>query len=85
MSVTQQPWEQIVSQKRSARDRLLAPYVVDHVEGRLPRTHRVEERSHLEDPEVQRITEIDNVMVLLELLQTGELAAEQVVTAYIKR
>lgn len=81
-----QPWEQIVAEKRSARDQLLAPYLVDDVESRVPRVSQVDKRSSLErDLEVQLITDIDNIVTLLQLLRQGDLTAEQVVKAYIKR
>lgn len=81
---TRQSWGQIVSQKRQARDLLLAPYLVHDVERRLPRVHQVGERTAL-DQETQRITDIDSVLVLLQSIEKGEFAAEQVVRAYIKR
>ncbi|KAJ5099163.1 Amidase [Penicillium argentinense] len=85
MGATQLPWEHIVTQKRLARDQLLAPYLVGDVERRVPQVAHVEDRSRLEDPEAQKITDIDNVGDLLQLLQKGEVTAEQVVQAYIKR
>lgn len=77
-------WEQIVTQKRSARDLLLAPYSVNDVGSRVPRAHQVEERAAL-DEDVRRITDVDSIPVLLEKIENGELAAEQIVTAYIRR
>lgn len=85
MGSTQQPWEQIVAQKRAARDKLLAPYLVDDVDQRQPRVHGVDGRSRLQDPEVQLITDIDGVEELSRSLQKGEFTAEQVIKAYIKR
>lgn len=86
MGSTHQSWEQIVSQKRTARDQLLAPYLIDDIEHRGPRALNVDQRSRLEkDPQVQEITDIDNIVVLLQLLQKGELTAESVIKAYIKR
>lgn len=81
-----QPWDQIVSQKRSARDSLLAPYLVKDVENRVPRVERVEMRSQLdEEPEVQDITDIDSLAGLLLKIQLEEITAEQIARAYIKR
>jgi hypothetical protein len=86
MGSTQQSWEQIVSQKLAARDQLLAPYLVDDIEQRVPRVLQVDQRSCLEkDPQVQKITDLDNIVDLLQLLQKGDLTATEVVTAYIKR
>lgn len=79
-----QTWEDIVSKKRSIRDQLLAPYLVD-INQRLPQVQNVEERSQLEDPLIQKITDIDNVTTLLDHLEKGEFQAEQVIMAYIKR
>jgi hypothetical protein len=78
-------WEQIVSQKRAIRDKLLTPYLInvadretgDHVD-------KIHERSHV-DEEAQAITDIDEVEVLLQRIQTGDFSAEQVVKAYIQR
>lgn len=84
MGTIQQPWEQIVSQKRAIQEKLLAPYLVD-IEHRVPRVDHVDYRSRLEDePEVQRITDLD-LASLLKRLETGELTAHQVIQAYIKR
>ncbi|KAJ9487145.1 hypothetical protein VN97_g6178 [Penicillium thymicola] len=77
-------WEEIVSQKRLIRDQLLAPYLVD-VARRLPQVQNPEERTRLEDPSIQKITNIDNVTALLECLEKGEFRAEQVIKAYIQR
>lgn len=79
-----QTWEEIVSHKQLIRDQLLAPYLVD-VAQRLPQVQNPEERTRVEDPLVQRITDIDNVATLLECLEKGEFQAEQVVKAYIQR
>jgi hypothetical protein len=79
-----QNWEEIVSQKRDIRDQLIAPYLVD-VAQRLPQVQNAAERSQLEDPLVQKITDIDNVTALLECLEKGEFQAEQVIKAYIQR
>ncbi|KAJ5092272.1 hypothetical protein NUU61_007142 [Penicillium alfredii] len=82
----QQPWERIVAQKRSTRDQLLAPYLVDDIDQRVPRVHQVAERTRLEqDPIIQKITDIDNIAALLEHLEKGEFNAEQVTKAYIQR
>ncbi|CAI7677907.1 unnamed protein product [Penicillium manginii] len=86
MGSTQQSWEQIVSQKLAARDQLLAPYLVGDIQQRVPRVLQVDQRSRLEkDPQVQKITDLDNIVDLLQLLQKGDLTATEVVTAYIKR
>jgi hypothetical protein len=59
---------------------------VEDVDQRLPQVLNVAERSQLaEDPLVQTITDIDNVVVLLNHLEKGDFLAEQVVSAYIKR
>ncbi|OOQ91453.1 acetamidase [Penicillium brasilianum] len=84
MGTVQQPWEQIVSEKRAIREKLLAPYLVD-IEHRVPRVDHVDYRTRLEDePEVQRITDMD-LTGLLKRLEMGELTAHQVIQAYIKR
>jgi hypothetical protein len=84
MGTVQQPWEQIVSQKRAIREKLLAPYLVD-IEHRVPRVDHVDYRTRLEDePEVQRITDMD-LTGLLKRLEVGEFTAHQVIQAYIKR
>lgn len=84
MGTIQRPWEQIVSQKRAIRDKLLAPYLVD-LEHRVPRVDHVDHRTRLEnDPDVQRITDLD-LLGLLKRLETGEFTAQQVIQAYIKR
>ena len=85
MGSTQQSWEQIVAQKRAARDNLLAPYLVEDVDQRPPRVHQVHERSRLKDPEAQRITEIDSIKELSQCVLKGEFTAEQVTRAYIRR
>ena len=85
MGTIQQSWEQIVSQKRIARDALLAPYLVDDVELRVPRVDQVHERSRLEEDQIQQITDIDDVQALLQKIQDGSWSAEQVVKAYINR
>lgn len=79
------PWEQIVAQKQSDRDQLLAPYFIHDVEHRVPRVQQVDLRSRLDVPEVQSITDIDNIPRLLHQLQMGKFTAEQVVLAYIRR
>lgn len=79
-----QSWEEIVIQKRTIRDHHLAPLLVD-VDQRRPQVHNVAERTRLEDPVIQKITDIDNVVTLLECLEKGEFEAEQVAKAYIKR
>jgi hypothetical protein len=79
-----QTWEEIVSQKRAIRDQLIAPYLAD-VAQRLPRVQNAEERTRLEDPLFQTITDIDNVTSLLECMAKGEFQVEQVIKAYIQR
>lgn len=79
-----QSWEEIVAHKRLIRDQLIAPYLVD-VAQRLPQVQNPEERTRLEDPLIQKITDIDNVAALLECLGKGEFQAEQVIKAYIQR
>lgn len=84
--MTIEQWEQIVSQKRAIRDKLLTPYLIN-VEDRATRDNvhdNVHERSRVND-EVQAITDIDNVEALLQRIQNGDLSAEQVVQAYIQR
>ncbi|KAJ5986790.1 hypothetical protein N7451_011155 [Penicillium sp. IBT 35674x] len=76
-------WEQIISQKRAIRDKLLTPYLIN-VEDRETHVHNVHECSHVND-EVQAITDIDEVEVLLQRMQNGDFSAEQVVQAYIQR
>ncbi|OQD86181.1 hypothetical protein PENANT_c008G11305 [Penicillium antarcticum] len=81
-----QAWQQTVARKRSIRDQLLTPYLVNDVEQRLPQLDNVTERSQVaKDPLVQTITDIDNVAVLLEHLEKGEFQAEQVIKSYITR
>ncbi|KAJ6159789.1 hypothetical protein N7497_004326 [Penicillium chrysogenum] len=79
-----QTWEEIVSQKRAIRDQLITPYLAD-VAQRLPRVQNAEERTRLEDPLFQTITDIDNVTSLLECMAKGEFQVEQVIKAYIQR
>ncbi|KAJ6186376.1 hypothetical protein N7519_007677 [Penicillium mononematosum] len=79
-----QTWEETVSQKRAIRDQLIAPYLAD-VAQRLPRVQNAEERTRLEDPLIQTITDIDNVTTLLECMEKGEFLVEQVIRAYIQR
>ena len=82
---TQQPWEQIVLQKRAIRDKLLSPYLVNDVERRAPRVNQVQERSRLSQEEAQTITDIDNLAALQKHIQNGDFTSEQVVSAYIQR
>ncbi|CAG8116304.1 unnamed protein product [Penicillium olsonii] len=78
-------WKAIVSRKRHERDQLIAPYVVEHM-NRPPQVHNVQERSQIEaEPRIQKITDIDNIMVLLKQIEKGETGAEEVTRAYIKR
>ncbi|KAJ5552876.1 Amidase [Penicillium frequentans] len=76
-------WEQIISKKRAIRDKLLTPYLIN-VEDREAHVDNVHERSYVND-EVQAITDIDDVEVLLQRMQNGDFSAEQVVHAYIQR
>ncbi|KAJ5752317.1 Amidase [Penicillium odoratum] len=78
----QSVWEQIVSQKRAIRDKLLTPYLVD-VEQE-PRVDNVHERSRVNE-EIQAITDIDCVEVLMEKIQKRDFSAVDVVHAYIQR
>ncbi|KAJ5628398.1 Amidase [Penicillium lividum] len=75
-------WEQTVSQKRAIRDKLLTPYLVDVKQE--PRVDNVHERS-LVNGEVQAITDIDCVEVLMERIQKRDFSAVDVVHAYIQR
>ncbi|KAJ5166482.1 uncharacterized protein N7482_005263 [Penicillium canariense] len=80
------PWAHIVSQKRAIRDQQIAPYLVDDKELRVPRVHQVDHRTRLEqEPQVQKITDIDDIACLVKGLEAGEFSAEQVIQAYIKR
>ncbi|KAJ5612364.1 hypothetical protein N7510_005558 [Penicillium lagena] len=85
--MTNEPlWKRIIAQKRRIRNQLLAPYLVDDVDSRLPRADRVDERSRLDqEPKIQTITDIDNIAVLLDRLRKSEFTAEAVAQAYIKR
>ncbi|KAJ5677486.1 Amidase [Penicillium maclennaniae] len=85
MGSTEQPWEPIVAQKRAARDKLLAPYLVEDVDHRQPRVDQVHERSRSKDPEAQRITEIDGIEELSQCVLKRQFTAEQVIRAYIQR
>lgn len=78
-------WEQIVSEKRSLRDKALKPYMVSDLDKRVPRAHDVQERSRIDDPIADEITDIDSVPTLLEYLRSGKYTAEQVAHAYIRR
>lgn len=77
-------WEQIVSQKRAIRDKLLTPYLINVDDRGYNVDANVHERSHVND-KVQAITDIDDVEVLLQRMQNGVFSAEQVVQAYIQR
>ncbi|KAJ6120205.1 Amidase [Penicillium sp. IBT 18751x] len=85
MGSTEQPWELIVARKRAARDKLLAPYLVEDVDHRQPRVDQVHERSRLKDFEAQRITEIDGIEELSQCVLKRHFTAEQVTRAYIRR
>jgi hypothetical protein len=78
-------WEEIVSEKRSLRDRSLKPYTVSNLDQRQPRVDNVQIRSRLDNPVAQNITDIDSIPILLEHLRTGKYTAEQVTHAYIQR
>lgn len=78
-------WEEIVSEKRSLRDKALRPYMVSDLDRRVPRVHNVQERSRINDPIADEITEIGNIPTLLEHLRDGKYTAEQVTHAYIRR
>jgi hypothetical protein len=81
-----QDWTEIVSQKRFIRDRLLAPYLVDDIDQRLPQVDKPQQRSQIKsDPIIQKVTDIDNVAELLRRIENGEFGAEEVTQAYIKR
>ncbi|PWY83040.1 amino acid/polyamine transporter [Aspergillus heteromorphus CBS 117.55] len=81
-----QPWEQTVSKKRSLRDQLLSPYLINDVNRRKGQIHSVHDRSCVPDaPAIQEITDIDNIPHLFERLKTGQYTAEQTTLAYIKR
>ncbi|CAG7946002.1 unnamed protein product [Penicillium salamii] len=77
-------WKDIAARKRHLRDQLIAPYQ-DNVD-RPPQVQNVHERSQIEsEPQVQKITDIDNVASLLKQIEKGEWSAEDVTRAYIKR
>ncbi|EKV12058.1 hypothetical protein PDIG_46730 [Penicillium digitatum PHI26] len=63
-------WEESVSQKWLIRDQLLAPYLVD-VAQPLPPVQSPKEHARLEDPLIQKITDIDNIAALLESIKKG--------------
>ena len=78
-------WEQVVTEKRTLRDKSLKPYMVSNLDKRGPRVDNVQERSRLDDPIAQKITDIDSIPTLLEQLRAGKYTAEQVTHAYIRR
>ncbi|KNG85818.1 acetamidase [Aspergillus nomiae NRRL 13137] len=81
-----QIWKQTASRKQHLRNELLKPYMVSDVDQRLPQVHNVQERSRIQsDPEVQEITDIDNIPVLVDQLRTGRFTAEAVILAYVRR
>lgn len=82
---SQESWEQVVSQKRANRDKLLAPFLVDDVDKRTPRVHQIEHRSRLDSDLLNQITDVDSIPALLHKIQVEGLAAEDVVRAYIQR
>lgn len=77
-------WSEIVSKKRALREQALASYLVDDLDQRPPRVRDVFARSYI-DEDVERITDIDNVGTVLNQLTRGELTAESVTRAYIRR
>lgn len=77
-------WPEIVSKKRALREQALASYLVDDLDQRPPRVRDVFARSYI-DEDVERITDIDNVGTVLNQLTRGELTAESVTRAYIRR
>lgn len=78
-------WEDIVSQKQLVRDQLIAPYVTDNLLDRPPQLQAADRSQIKSDPEVQAITDVDNIEALLKQIEIGELKAEEVTRAYIKR
>lgn len=81
-----EPWEKIVAQKRSLRDQALKPYLVEDLDNRPPRIDDVAARSRIDsDPAIQQITDIDSIAELHQQLKKGQLTAEDVTLAYIKR
>ncbi|OJJ71754.1 hypothetical protein ASPBRDRAFT_177419 [Aspergillus brasiliensis CBS 101740] len=82
---TVEKWEEIVAKKRSLRDRSLKPYMVSDLDQRGPRVDNVHDRSRLDDPDAQEITDIDSISTLVGQLRSGRYTAEQVTRAYIQR
>ncbi|KAE8156430.1 amidase signature domain-containing protein [Aspergillus tamarii] len=81
-----QTWKQIASRKQYLRNEMLKPYMVSDVDQRLPQVHNVQERSRIHsDPEIQEITDIDNISVLVNQYRTGKLTVEAVALAYVRR
>ena len=78
-------WEDTVSQKWLVRDQLIAPYVTDNLLDRPPQLQAAERSQINSDPKVQEITDVDNIQALLKQIEIGELKAEEVTRAYIKR
>ncbi|OJD11294.1 hypothetical protein AJ78_07900 [Emergomyces pasteurianus Ep9510] len=81
----QKQWQEVVAAKRSLRDKALKPYLVDDIHLRPERVANVAERSRIEPPAAQTITEIDSIERLHEGLSRGEFTAEDVTLAYMKR
>ncbi|KAE8412625.1 amidase signature domain-containing protein [Aspergillus pseudocaelatus] len=78
-----QTWKQIASRKQYLQNEMLKPYMVSDVDQRLPQVHNVQERSRIHsDPEIQEITDIDNISVLVNQFRTGKLTVEAVTLAY---
>ncbi|KAB8200935.1 Amidase [Aspergillus parasiticus SU-1] len=81
-----QTWKQTASQKHYLRNERLKPYMVSDVDQRPPQVHDVQERSRIHsDPEIQEITDIDNISVLVDQFRTGKFTVEAVTLAYIRR
>ncbi|KAB8267666.1 amidase signature domain-containing protein [Aspergillus minisclerotigenes] len=81
-----QTWKQTASRKHSLRNERLKPYMVSDLDQRLPQVHDVQERSRIHsDPEIQEITDIDNISVLVDQFRTGKFTVEAVTLAYVRR
>ncbi|KAL4914265.1 amidase signature domain-containing protein [Aspergillus aurantiobrunneus] len=73
-----QPWEQTVSRKRAIRDQALKPYLVSDINNRPPRVRTVHDRTCLKnDPLIQEITDIPNILTLVHKLKSRHFSAEQ--------
>jgi amidase len=81
-----QSWQDIASRKKALRDVALKEYLVDDISHRAPRVKNVDNCSRIEtDPNVQAITDIDNLSILHQNICEGTFSAEDVILAYIKR